>query len=281
MAEEASKKCFIISPIGPDDSDIRTAADFFREDIVKATLGNQFEVKRADDYPNAGNITSQVIVAIRDADLIVADLTGRNANVYYELGVAHSYKKHVVPMINRDLDPNQPPFDNHAERTIPYSLKTVAARKAACELLTSAVEATLKGKVSNPVTTALGLAQATAEGDNTGQLLDQLMRTVVSMDLRLDTQARQIQQLTTIVVRQPTPQEETSLLGDLLGAALAKATSKPQTPPSDFLTGRPQGLADAFDPTKVNLGLISSPLTPSQPGMRPPPDPRPPKGGKK
>jgi hypothetical protein len=36
-----------------------------------------------------GNITGQVIQAIVSADLIVADLTGKNANVYYEIGVAH------------------------------------------------------------------------------------------------------------------------------------------------------------------------------------------------
>jgi hypothetical protein len=111
MAEQPPKKCFVISPIGDADSDIRIAADFFREDIVAAGLSGDFEAKRADDYSAVGNITSQVIEAINEADLIVADLTGRNANVYYELGVAQSYTKHVMPMINMD-DPNPIPFDN-------------------------------------------------------------------------------------------------------------------------------------------------------------------------
>jgi hypothetical protein len=39
-------------------------------------LGTDFEVKRADDYNKAGNIKGQVIQAIANADLIVADLTG-------------------------------------------------------------------------------------------------------------------------------------------------------------------------------------------------------------
>ncbi len=132
-----------------------------------------------------------MIQAIEKADLIVADLTGRNANVYYKLGVAHSYKKHVVPMINDDVDPNQPPFDNHTERTIRYSLRTVAARNAARQALALAVEATLKEPVTNPVTTALGLAKAVAEGDDKAQLLDTLTGFVVKLDRRVEQQDRQ------------------------------------------------------------------------------------------
>jgi len=252
MAEAQQKRCFIISPIGSDDSDIRIAADFFREEVVKATLRDQFEVKRADDYPNAGNITTQVIEAISKADLIIADLTGRNANVYYELGVAHSYKRHVVPMINRDIDPNPPPFDVHAERTIPYSLKTVATKRAAREALASAVEATLKGDVSNPVTTALGLAKATAEGDKSGQLLDQLMRAVVSLELRSNTQEMYIRELNDYV-RQPKSD------GEKIANALTALGRTSAPPPVDFLTGRgpidrkfPEG---TVDPGKFGFGF--------------------------
>jgi hypothetical protein len=35
-------------------------------------------------------ITNEVVNAIRKADLIVADMTGPNANVFYELAVAHA-----------------------------------------------------------------------------------------------------------------------------------------------------------------------------------------------
>jgi hypothetical protein len=187
MAEEPLK-CFVISPIGEQDSEIRIAADFFREDIVAAALNGKFEVKRADDYSAVGNITSQVIEAINEANLIVADLTGRNANVYYELGVAHSYKKHVVPMINMD-DPNPIPFDNYTERTIRYSLKTVHTKKVARERLAAAVQATMNEPVRNPVTTALGLAEA-ATGDSRDQLIATMTEQMAGLARKVEDHQR-------------------------------------------------------------------------------------------
>ena len=111
MADTPSKQCVVISPIGSEDSDIRIAADFFLEDIVRAALSDEYEIKRADYYTKVGSITTQVIQAIFKADLIVADLSRRNPNVYYELGVAHSYKRHVVPMKDvADTEVNRPGF---------------------------------------------------------------------------------------------------------------------------------------------------------------------------
>ncbi len=198
MADRERKKCFVISPIGGSDSETRIAADFFLEDIVKAALGADFEVARADDYSKAGNITSQVIQAIANADLIVADLSGRNANVYYELGVAHSYKKHVVPMISVD-EPLPIPFDNYTERTIPYSLRTVHTRSKARADLEAAVRATVGEAVSNPVTTALGLAKAAASGDNPAQLIGVLADRLIALTERMDRQDRQLRAIIRVV----------------------------------------------------------------------------------
>lgn len=187
-----NKKCFLISPIGEEGSDIRVAADFVREDIVRAALGGEFEVKRADDYSKVGNITAQVIEAIYSADLIVVDLTGKNANVYYELGVAHAYKKHVVPMISVD-DPERIPFDVGTERTIHYSLKTFAGRRTAQAALKAAVSETLANPVTNPVTNARGLAEATAKGDDKTQLLASVSAQLADLSVRMDRQEKRVE----------------------------------------------------------------------------------------
>ncbi len=282
MSDESKKHCFIISPIGPDDSDIRRAADFFREDIVRKALKDDFDISRADDYNRAGNITSQVIEAISKAALVVADLTGRNPNVYYELGFAHTHGRHVVPMISVD-DEHPLPFDNYTERTIKYSIHTVQDRDASVTRLKRAVQETLNGSVSNPVTTALGLAKVVVEGDDKAQLLDTLTRFVATLDRRVDQQERQIQALNRTFIRPTTRQEDGQSLGDILGAALARAEKSPR----DFLTGQPQGginqtpLADMFSPSQPRMGLLNTPLDPPSPGMRAPPDPRPPSGRKK
>jgi hypothetical protein len=75
----------------------------------------------------------------------------------------------------------------------------VAARNAARQALGLAVEATLKEPVTNPVTTALGLAKAVAEGDDKAQLLDTLTGFVVGLDRRVEQQDRQIRELNRVV----------------------------------------------------------------------------------
>lgn len=63
--------------------------------IVKA-LTPEYEVQRADADNNPGAISPSMIASILDADLIVADLSGHNPNVYYELAIAHGFRKATV-----------------------------------------------------------------------------------------------------------------------------------------------------------------------------------------
>ena len=78
MPEE--KQCFVIAPIGEAESDTR---------------------KRSDQISEPGIITSQVIQHIVDDPLVIADLTGRNPNVFYELAIRHAIKKPLVQIIKK------------------------------------------------------------------------------------------------------------------------------------------------------------------------------------
>ena len=76
---------------------------------------------RADELEHMGNITHDIIELLRGADLVVADLSGRNANVYYELGVRHTlFKCGTIPII-RQGEPL--PFDIANYRAIYYSIE--------------------------------------------------------------------------------------------------------------------------------------------------------------
>jgi len=70
------------------------------------TLG--FTVYRVDTHRFSGNIIEAIAKALSKADLIVADLTGNNPNVLYELALAHSLGKKVLMVTN---DRNTIPFD--------------------------------------------------------------------------------------------------------------------------------------------------------------------------
>ena len=116
-----SKKCFVISPIGLPGSDIRERADAVLDYIIEPALRDlAIEAHRADRLAEPGLITDQMIAAILNYDLCVADLTGHNPNVFYELAIAQAAERPVVLL---KLAGEIIPFDVKDYRIIEYDLK--------------------------------------------------------------------------------------------------------------------------------------------------------------
>ena len=82
--------------------------------------GTTLEAERADEIAKPGRITEQIMEAIRNADLIIADITGNNPNVMFELGYADALGKPII-VLNQRLSAT--PFDIKDWRAIPYSLR--------------------------------------------------------------------------------------------------------------------------------------------------------------
>src|SRR3989442_91101 len=78
------------------------------------------QIIRADQIPRPGWITSQIIEHIVDDDLVIADLTDQNPNVFYELALRHGTRKPVVLLICRG---QRIPFDVSQNRVIEYDLQ--------------------------------------------------------------------------------------------------------------------------------------------------------------
>lgn len=164
------KRCFVISPIGDPDSDIRAEADWVLYQMIKPTLEPEFEVTRADAFAKIHVISNEVINSIRKADLIVADMTGHNANVFYELAIAHAYHRAVVPLIREG---ERIPFDTAPMGTIIYSRARYEKWEAAKRELKRAADAAMKSgyTVSNPITMAIGHEQASQSGDSLAKIV--------------------------------------------------------------------------------------------------------------
>ena len=81
------QKAFVIMPF---DAELNEVYSAFLAPIL-SEIG--YDVRRADDIASQGNILRDIVESIAGADLIVADLTGLNPNVFYELGVAHALRK--------------------------------------------------------------------------------------------------------------------------------------------------------------------------------------------
>lgn len=95
------KKCFVISQIGEESSDIRKRSDqIFTYVIEKAVTTFGYSPIRADKIPRPGIITSQIIEHPLKDELVIADLTRKNPNLFYELAICHAVKKPFIQIKN-------------------------------------------------------------------------------------------------------------------------------------------------------------------------------------
>lgn len=95
----SSKICFVVAPIGEPDSDARKRSDqVLRHIICPAVQPLGYEPVRADQISEPGIITTQIIQHIIDDPLVVADLSGWNPNVFYELALRHALRKPYVQL---------------------------------------------------------------------------------------------------------------------------------------------------------------------------------------
>ena len=154
------KRCFVISPIGAEGSDIREHADAVFDYIIKPAMDEVgIEPRRSDHMQEPGKISDQMFDAILNDDLCVAVLTYDNPNVFYELAVAQWNLRPVIILLEKG---RKLPFDIGDLRCVYYDLrpKAVAERAYASAVVAHvrALEST-NWKASSPV---VGLAPASA-----------------------------------------------------------------------------------------------------------------------
>ncbi|MDT9490432.1 nucleoside 2-deoxyribosyltransferase [Streptococcus mutans] len=126
---------FVITPFGEDFLALY--------DELYKKFENQYKFTNAGDLDNQQNIIKDIVQGINSADIVIADLTGLNPNVFYELGLAHAMNKKVI-IITQDL--SELPFDIKSYRANEYSLQFNKLPKLMEEL-----EKLLAGAVSDKV----------------------------------------------------------------------------------------------------------------------------------
>lgn len=198
MTEEndsAQKECFVISPIGSAGSEERINADWVLKGIILPVLSQEpfnYNVRRADDG-GPGKITNQIINWIHKADVIVADLTGKNENVFYELAIAHTTGRRVIPIMTAG---ETLPFDNYDERTIFYDRQTVDGVERAKHELTSMVRTVERPdfEVDNPVVSAINFQQVSESGDPQGKMIAELRSSVNALNSQMHEMQAEMRQ---------------------------------------------------------------------------------------
>ena len=108
------------------------------EDHIKpvATRLNM-RVARADDFFSSHSIIDEVWSAISQSRFLIADCTGRNPNVFYEIGIAHSIGKPVILITQNQEDV---PFDLRHRRFIKYDCAPRSIKEFEKQLTATLIE---------------------------------------------------------------------------------------------------------------------------------------------
>lgn len=114
------KRCFVVSPIGGAGTDIRKNADQLYQHIIKPVCEKcGFLAQRVDEFNTSDSITQEILDALNDYELVIADLTGHNPNVFFEIGYRTKNEKPIIHLKRKD---ETIPFDVSAIRTFEYDL---------------------------------------------------------------------------------------------------------------------------------------------------------------
>ena len=131
-------------------------------EMLKMEFSENYEFTNAGDTGNQQNILRDIIEPIYRSDIIIADLTGLNPNVMYELGIAHTFNKKTIVITKDDLA--QLPFDLKQYRAKDYSTHFKKFAEL-IEYLKMNMDGAINGTVSysNPVKDFMTLADIDKE----------------------------------------------------------------------------------------------------------------------
>jgi hypothetical protein len=148
MSTANQPTAFVIMPFASEFDEV------YRLFISNALNAAGYKVLRADNLLSHRSILQDIIGAIASSDLIIADLTGANPNVFYELGIAHALGKPVI-MLTQDLE--EIPFDLQSYRVVIYETHFAKIERA-IEGLTMLAKSAADGSLpfGNPVKDFLG-----------------------------------------------------------------------------------------------------------------------------
>ena len=145
---------FVVMPFGTKEG---INFDAVYRDYIKPALDDEvFEVFRADKEQRAGEIRADMFQELLLADLVIADLSIDNPNVWYELGVRHALRSRGVVLVQGARE--YQPFDIYTDRKLRYHIKDgvpdrafLEQDKAALAAMAKATMAAWHGRKVSPV----------------------------------------------------------------------------------------------------------------------------------
>ncbi len=160
VASISNGLCFVIAPIGHAGTPERLHSDeVFTRIIEPAARECDYEPKRADHWDSPGLIHYDMIESIAKSPLVIANLSGNNPNVYYELALRHTLEKPVI-IIAPDYE--NLPFDVIGSRAILFNLASLQSVENCRKEIVDQIKAIQKSPDDyyNPISHTLDLITA-------------------------------------------------------------------------------------------------------------------------
>jgi predicted nucleotide-binding protein len=188
---QRDKVCFLIAPIGGEGTEVRRRSDMMLRHVIEpAASARGYSVLRADQINSPGQITSQILRLVLEAPLAIADISGLNPNVMYELGVRHAAGKPVIQITGRG---EVIPFDVAGIRTLIVDLSVDSAAKARQDLERMiAALAQDTATVDSPVAAATDVAVFERIDERLGAAASPIFSVLKDLDSRLGSLERRI-----------------------------------------------------------------------------------------
>jgi len=233
-----NSECFFIAPIGDDDSEIRKRSDAVRDWVVKPAAEQAASLKtvRADDVGEPGQITAQAVQHCLKAKAAVADLSGGNPNVYYELSVRHGAQ---LPVVLIAEEGTKLPFDISQSRVIFFDHTDLDSAGRAKEQLQTQIEASMTGTPDNPISDGMRLAELQAgnvEEQALALVMDRLERLSHTTE-QIDQRLRQAERRETLMasIRRNRPTVISTPTGVRTISEDGERTQREYVPPGDII----------------------------------------------
>jgi nucleoside 2-deoxyribosyltransferase len=148
------KHCFYLGPFKEPFNTVYT------DHISSALRSKGVSTERADEIFSTDVIIEDIWKGINSASLVVADVTGKNPNVLYEVGMAHTVGKPVL-LMTQSMD--DVPFDLKHRRCLVYEYTPRGCKKLESELISTANIVLGLGLNAEPTTTS----EITSQGADT------------------------------------------------------------------------------------------------------------------
>lgn len=171
----SKKTCFVVSIIGNEDSEERAHANNVLDYIIKPAVSDEFDVIKADTLYHSDRIDSKILEHLRSSELVIADLTNNNPNVFLEVGYRMALGLPTIYLIQ--ISEQKLPFDIQSINIIHYDINGQNTLKSAEDT---------KTKIQNTINNITFNEFEPSNIENSTQLLNEIKNMLLNLNDKID-----------------------------------------------------------------------------------------------